>query len=243
MNLLRWQRVLGVTLVALCVWVSGQSAAHGSIQYTGSISTPTDLVLGGEWLTGSLSWIVTDNMNGTWNYSYTFSHLPADPETSHYTFEISANVNSVDLFTNVQGNFTSYELGQGGGNSNPNIPGDFTNALKFNFNDPGDATVSFDIARDPTWGDFYSKGGNNQNLGTAWNSGFVAGDANDPLDAPSDGPHINDSGLAHILVPDSVTGGGIGNAELPEAASLIVWSLLMGAVGLVAQRRRQCIVD
>lgn len=234
--------VLFKVIIALCVaslaTVAGTSA-QASVQYTGTIYSPSDLVLAGNWTNASLSWTVTDNQNGTWNYSYSFAYNPVKPGLSHFIFEISTNVTSLDLFTNFSGNYSGnpeFALGNEG-NSNPDIPGNFSNGIKFNFpSNTEPAQVSFDIARVPTWGDFYSKGGNpTNNFGSVHNSGFVPNDANDPLAPPADGVHYNSLGQAHILVPDSVA--PTVQTVTPEATSFLIWSGLATAVAYGAHRR------
>jgi hypothetical protein len=220
-------------------------AAFASI-YTGTIWNTVggdvsdgDLIANGRWDAAPaayLTWVASDNFDGTWHYKYIFSHPEGD--TSHIILEASQNVVKEDV-KNPTMNGLPWEahvsVGPGGGN--PDIPGSFTNEIRFDETTGTVTTIEFDINRVPTWGDFYAKDGGNNPVDTAWNSGFTLGEVSgaDPIAALQDGPLYtgSENEFAHILVPDT-------HAVIPEPTTLVIWFLL-GALGIAVgwwRRRR-----
>jgi hypothetical protein len=216
--------------------------------YTGAISNHGGgLATLGRWdadpnpVAASLTWTVSDNMDGTWHYQYIFRHNRG--ATSHLLIEVSPNVVATDILNEVVladgANYTGFTViqGPGGAPSNPNIPGTMTNSIKFDILAGVVTQIDFDIARLPTWGDFYAKDGGGNPKDQAWNTGFTAVDFDpptDPLVNPhyplQDGPLVL-NGLYHILVPDSVV-PQTQTESAPEPAAVVVWSLLVAAVAV-----------
>lgn len=214
--------------------------SFGSISYTGSLEAAGGGLEGtgfwtsdnGEsaWFPALLSWTVTDNENGTWNYSYNLDVYRAD--ISHFILETSPSF-SEDNLLNASYPGTSYEImihaAAPGLEQQPNpfLPQDIYGP-KFDIGDEAlpepdytSVTISFNSDRDPVWGDFYAKCGKtggpiNGTQNTVWNQGLLT---DDPLAAPANGSYLN-----HILVPDTI----------PEPATIG----LMALSGLMLLRRR-----
>jgi hypothetical protein len=216
----------------------------------------------GNWSQGkfSISWIITDN-GSDFTYEYTVKTPGAlggtGAQLSHWILEISpfdADGNSLksyweDVFITppTPGDYTATGLdpvaagdvgltGSGSGNPgmpNVNDPNDNKDDIfGVRFSTPTDETkklntvvVTFTTPEVPVWGDFYAKdgGGSGTNAVWAYNAGF----GTDPTKQTKDFTNW-------IPRPDGQQNGG----QAPEPATLIVWSLLIGSVGLAGLRRR-----
>ena len=225
--------------VALLTLLMCSAHSFGSLSYTGSLAAAEGELEGTgfwinnnseqEWFPAELSWTVTDNEDGSWNYSYNLDVYRAD--VSHFILEASPSF-SADNLSDASYPGTSYEIktheASPGVEQQPNpfLPQDIYGP-KFEIGDAADAepeytsiTISFNSDRDPIWGDFYAKCGKTvgpegtQN--TVWNQGLLI---DDPLVAPDNGSYLN-----HVLVPDTI----------PEPATMVL--LVLG--GLVFIRRR-----
>lgn len=214
---------LGAGALALVAAVG--SNAHATV-LTGSLSTATGgLLAGGNYATGGfvISWNISDNPNGTWNYNYTFTRPNGSevsgPAVSHIILQLSQTFTPSDLLSFNNSNIESVEFGSfGPGPSNPGIPGSLS-GLKFNTDDP--FTISFVTTRAPMWGSFYVKGGSSS---FAFNEDFGAIVAN-PNNYNAPAMDALGNLLNMILVPNTV--------PAPTAAGV----LALG--GLVATRRRR----
>ena len=217
----RW-RILG--LAVLCgAFVA--SVPAGADTFTGSLVYDTGLDATESWADSdyptTLSWVVSENANGSWNYQYTFD--TPGPGISHWIIELTDPVQDGDLFS-FSGDFSATETQtHTAGPGNPHMPEDVY-GIKFEWDNGGDAeTISFDSSRLPVWQDTYIKCGGNVN--TAWNLGFTSGDS-DPTNAPADGTIDN-----HILAP---------NGYVPEPATTVLFGIgLAGIVGRKLRRRRE----
>ena len=96
-------------------------------------------------------------------------------------------------------------------------------------NDLNTTMVVFTTPEVPVWGDFYAKdgGGTGTSAIYAYNAGFGTD------------PAANATSFINWIPRPDGQPRPVTQGEVPETASLIVWSLLVGSVGLVAQRRRQ----
>lgn len=193
--------------------------ASGSISYTGSLGVADGGLEGTgfwvndnsepAWFPAQISWTVTDNQDGTWNYSYDLSVYRAD--VSHFILETSPSFSEGNLLsTSYPGTFyeiMTHEASPGlEQQPNPFLPQDIYGP-KFDIGDAAlpeseytSITISFNSDRDPIWGDFYAKcgktGGLSGTQNTVWNQGLVI---DDPLAAPDNGSYLN-----HVLVPDTI---------------------------------------
>lgn len=214
--------------------------SFGSLTYTGSLGAVDGGLEGsgfwvndnGEsaWFPASLSWTVTDNQDGTWNYAYNLDVYRAD--VSHFILEASEGNEIYPAFSEANlldasypGTFyeiKTHEASPGVEQQpNPFLPQDIYGP-KFDIGDESlpepdytSITISFNSDRDPVWGDFYAKcgktGGPAGTQNTVWNEGLLT---DDPLTAPDNGSYLN-----HVLVPDTI--------PEPATMGLLVLSGLM----------------
>lgn len=221
---------LSLPLLALiAVVLAGPSAVLAFSGDLFSNTVPPGIVGTGFWVTTGpthLSWSVSQELSGIWDYSYTFT-VP-DGNISHLILEVSPTFTANDLF-GLSGTFTSTTIGtfspSDPGNSNPNLPGTI-HGIKFDGVNATTGIFSFKSFRDPVWGDFYSKNGTAHNdqgvFNTAWNAGFTLAD---PTNPPANGTITN-----HLLVPDSTV-------PVPDASTVVLASV--GILPLLGMRRRR----
>ncbi len=185
----------------------------------------------GNWMTGgliSLDWVVTQNADDSWHYSYVFTHPKG--ETSHFILEVSDSFTANDIF-NLQGDVGNVEIGlfEIDDPANPGMPG---NIYGIKFDDAwGMQTVfAFDSFRVPVWQDFYAKdgvAGGDGEINAAWNAGLTLNDQ-DPT-APAHEGHEQ----YHVLAPNSYSD------PIPEPTTLLLLgSGLLGSVAVLRRRRK-----
>jgi hypothetical protein len=200
-------RAATLALLAVFVLVGVPALA---VTYTGTLSAPVANGIDGtgfwvndpnnpqdypDWTPATISWVVSQNQNQSWNYAYEFQVYRAD--VSHFILEVSEGFGSNDLF-NVATSWANPVLQIGWhdpGSGNPSMP---TSIYGIKFDDTVGTTVafSFDSWRVPVWGDFYAKcGATGGTQNAAWNAGFAAVD-------PTLGPYSGSEAF-HILVPDT----------------------------------------
>lgn len=168
---------VAIVILPINVWAFTYS---GSLDTTGSDGGLTGT---GSWTTDvTFSWTVDNTTNsGCWTYFYTFSANQKD--LSHIIIEVSESFDTSDIVSTTDP--SQIELGTHGnqGSSTPNIPEQLY-GIKW---EPESDSIPFKItlvtARDPVWGDFYAKSGNNTPATTIRNIGFTSSDS-DPLLGP-----------------------------------------------------------
>ena len=229
------RKLFCVVIMLLCVC---SVPSFGLVSYTGSLTVEggglegtgfwiTNIDEEEEWFPASLSWTVSENGDGTWDYTYNLDVYRAD--VSHFIVEASPSFGIGNL---SDPSFALDEIKTHVGSPgqevlpNPFLPEDIYGP-KFEIGDPDAAeseytsiTVSFTSDRDPIWGDFYAKcgktGGATGTQNTVWNQGLTI---DDPLVAPDNGTVLN-----HVLVPDTI----------PEPATMG----LLGLGALLLRRKK-----
>ena len=250
MNLLRSTRILaGVASIAIC-GLMGPSVASGSItmdldfEFSGADDLLARGAPGPPWLRA----IFEDIAPGTIRLTMNALNLIANEFIDEWSFNLNpvldptflnfapVNVSAVGAVTIS----TGVNAFQADGDGSYDIHFDFPQsnsgggAMRFKAGESVIYDITYDIpgvlvegsfnfqSQPPSGGNgFFNTAAHIQGIGTGGGASDWIGE-DDP-----------------VVVPP---GTGIGGASVPEAASLIVWSLLMGAVGLVSQRRRQSIV-
>jgi hypothetical protein len=195
----------------------------------------TQIVAQDGWSYGSgglkIAWDITDNLNGTWTYRYTFTagdggalrNLPG-----HMLVELP----DLDVVLQPSDLPTRADWSTQPGNSNPGLPGSIL-GVKLDW---GSADfVEFTADRGPMWGDFYAKGGvevihhghgNNEKIDRiAYNAGF----GTEPTGGTTNfGPWIP--------VPDP-PGVGPAPTVIPEPTTLAL--LVLGLCGVILRRKNR----
>lgn len=194
--------------------------------YAGSRSTPTEIIAGGNWGTGSLSWAIVMGGVGDWTYTYTFSADWDAPAISHFILDLSDNCTSSvsGCVSNIDTDFTvgGVEYGTFGVHpSNPSFPaGASITGIKFDDLNGDDIFVfTFDSTRAPVWGDFYIKGGNDS---YAYNAGLTK--------------HATSEDIAEFIArPDTTDGGEV--PDVPEPSTVLLMGGALLGLGLIRKKR------
>jgi hypothetical protein len=199
--------LLGLTLTVLSV-APVMAYTYGSLvdqsHWTGSLgASGMDVTTGGNnnWVGDdlTLSWEISQEGSGLYNYSYTFTSDGSPPALSHLIIEVT-DYQDVDAYPDRNGGFLGLYSADDG---NPGMPSEI-DGIKFEAFDVSGTgeeltyTVWFTSWNAPVWGNFYAKGGN----GGAWNLNFS--ENGDYLIARPDGAPVPIPGAVWLL------GSGLG---------------------------------
>jgi hypothetical protein len=219
-----------VLMAAVCIAAAAQGAVYsGTLTGGGGGIYATD-----GWnstLTAFTYTVTVPEGPGLVHYKYEWS-VP-EKGISHLTIEVSSDPAFIFTYDDII--FISPQIGEIAwysddppSQSNPDMPSPMYGVKFESGGGEFNWVIEFDSTRLPTWGDFYSKDGNNPDV-YAYNDGFTIVDPpSDPLDPgyvpPSNTPYIN-----KILVPDT---------RIPEPATVALLGLGMLA-GLMRKNIRR----
>jgi len=238
------------TIAAALVSLAGQASATpvydtdvgvGEFVGTRSIAGGGLINGGGTFTSGSLSWIITSNFDGSLHYSYSLS-TNSQQGIGKFIWDLSDDCTAVGAcFQNLAvttagpnslsgspsfGTFTS-------ANGNPGMPGSITGVTQSISSGAANIMLEFDSNRVPVWADFYAKGGNPD--GGEHQNGFSIFNAGLSFEA-------TDTDTNHFApMPDNVCTnlcGPQGN-NVPEPSSTALFGAgLLGFVFLGRRRKR-----
>ena len=218
--------------VALSLSVGSSASLYNTAvsagSFTGSRTAPSSggITEVGNYDNISLSWTILPETASLYRYTYTFANF-VPPAISHFILELSDNCTATgECFRSTSSNIEFGTFGPQA--SNPNFPaGQSIKGVKFEFGSATPAIYTFLSNRIPVWGNFYIKGGSNNdtgnNFGRAYNnalalSGFNSEIVTDFIARPDT-----------IRIPSNETG-------IPEPAT---YALIGSALVIVAMLRRR----
>jgi hypothetical protein len=154
---------------------------------------------------GTMSWRLSEIVTHFWRYSYVLSVRQED--TRHLIIETPEGFDMADLL-NIQGDFDKIEIGWfKQGRDSPFMP-EPIHDVEFDGTEHTAVTIAFACMLEPTWGDFYAKGGKTDHItNTAWNAGFTPDDDDSSgFDGSGDDDHIPVP-AKHTSLPEATTVG------------------------------------
>src|SRR5262245_29519080 len=218
--------------MAICLTSRANAEFIGTVTGAGSGITTSTAGGSGPVSSVQLSWnisqIASGTLSGYWHYSYTFTS-PNRGYLDSLIIEVSSNVSSGDIQ-----NFTSSQPSgnQGVGTYSSSSMPSALHGISIHAGPGITNTISFDIDRAPTWGDFFASANGADGPITMWNSGFLRND--DPVDGnnnplfqlssyPTAGQLVDNSFYhGHILRPDTMFGTSGASPTMPAPPTLVL---------------------
>ncbi|HUT69469.1 MAG TPA: PEP-CTERM sorting domain-containing protein [Desulfatiglandales bacterium] len=130
----------------------------------------------------ALSWVISDNLDGSYTYTYGWSAYGKD--LSHIIIELTDTAWELDFNIVLNPSGFDYEIGDDDddgigpfspGPGNPGMPGSIFGIKADLLDDTEIFVFSFTTEQAPVWGNFYAKGGggNGDEAYYAYNTGFA----------------------------------------------------------------------
>ncbi|HLV02049.1 MAG TPA: PEP-CTERM sorting domain-containing protein [Acidobacteriota bacterium] len=222
------KKVKTVLLAAVVLFLAGHLGMADpvfvdSADFTGSRSTGGGGLVGtANWDNGNftLSWQITDNLDGTFTYNYIISgEGERHKNLSHWILELSQGPDWSGVFANITGPVEVKTHSQDAGN--PGLPGSVY-GVKFDFRG---LDITFTTSQAPVWGDFYAKDG--KTGGPGGGSDIIAYNANFGKDPAN---YTDFTGF--IARPDGE------RTAVPEPGTLVLLGSGLLLSGLLRKRSR-----
>lgn len=173
-----------------------------------------------DWLTGgtTFAWEVTDNLDGTYGYTYRVTVPEGSGQISRMITEVCPTITPGNILSVPKGTLDENQPDNYPKSADDGMPGTMR-GIQFvdGWGDNGnDWIVSFTSDRAPMWGDFFAQSDTSDNL-AIWNAGFTASDV--------------DTATNHILVPD------FQSTAVPAPGTILLAGIGASVVSWLRRRR------
>ncbi|MEX0776541.1 MAG: hypothetical protein WD042_12625 [Phycisphaeraceae bacterium] len=218
-------------LIAASPATAGVWGTSALSELTGSRSVSSNQLVkqggGSKWNNFTISWNVTQNLNGSWTYVYTYTGAP--PDISHTWMEVTAGVVQSELTVNntVVGPYTYAGTNGGSDPYWPTVNGSKVPIYAFKMdNEIGiNGTYTITTERSPVYGNFFSTGGGK----SVYNKGFLSWNGSEFTETNKNFFIVRPDGTTPPP-PDQPSG-------IPEPVTATLSLLGLGALATMTQRR------